>query len=222
VTLDSKPKLDEEITITAADVDTIKGTRSRLITGAKLPRQELLRLALMSSENRAAAALARTYPGGRTAFIKMMNQKAQTLGMDHTHFVDPAGLSRGNISTAQELAKMVAAASRYSLITQFTTTASHTVDLDSRHTSVEFRNTNRLIQAQDERWDIELSKTGYTAEAGRCLVMKARIAELPVIIVLLDSWGNLTPIGDANRIKRWIETRYAAHQLATTDASLKR
>lgn len=214
VTLDGKLAPTEIITIDKADVDTLKGTRSRLTTGSSLTRYELLRLALMSSENRAAAALARTYPGGRQAFVAAMNQKAQRLGMTHTRFVDPAGLSRNNLSTAQDLGKMVGAASGYALIREFTTTASHTVNLATRRAAIEFKNTNRLVQAQTDDWNIELSKTGYTAEAGRCLVMQARINSRPVIIVLLDAWGKLSPVGDANRIRRWMEARATGRRVS--------
>ena len=207
VTLDGKFELEQPITIAPEDADKLKGTHSRLTSGTTLTRQELLRLALMSSENRAAAALARTYPGGRQAFVKAMNLKAQSLGMQRSHFVDPAGLSRLNVSTAEELAKMVVAASAYPLIREFTTTASHTVSLRAHGSDLEFKNSNRLIQSPDGEWNIQLSKTGYTAEAGRCLVLQARIAKRPVIIVLLDAWGKLTPVGDANRIRRWMEAQ---------------
>jgi serine-type D-Ala-D-Ala endopeptidase (penicillin-binding protein 7) len=204
VVLDSGLPLEEPITIEAADVDTLKGTRSRLKVGMTLTRRELLKLALMASENRAAAALARSYPGGMQAFIPAMNQKAQDLGMRDTRFLDATGLNPGNVSTAQDLAMMVNAGYQYALIREFTTSDSHRIALtDRRHRVVAFRNSNGLVRSG--HWEIGLSKTGYISEAGRCLVMQATIAAKPVIIVLLDSWGKLSRIADANRIKHWVE-----------------
>jgi serine-type D-Ala-D-Ala endopeptidase (penicillin-binding protein 7) len=206
VVLDANLDLREPITITEDDVDLLKHTRSRLRVGTVLERDELLRLALMASENRAAAALGRSYPGGIAAFVVAMNQKAFDLGMTRTRFVDSSGLSSDNVSTAQDLAKMVTAAYRYPLIQEFTTTAGHAVRThDGRVLS--FRNTNGLVR--DDAWHIDVSKTGYIAEAGKCLVMQARIAAKPIVIVLLDSWGKYTRIGDANRIKKWIESPLA-------------
>jgi D-alanyl-D-alanine endopeptidase (penicillin-binding protein 7) len=205
VVLDSGLPLDEPIEIQAADVDTLKGTRSRLKVGMTLSRYELLKLALMASENRAAAALARSSPGGIRAFVPAMNQKARDLGMQDTRFLDATGLNPGNVSTAQDLAMMVNAGYQYPLIREFTTSDSHRIALSSRryHRVVAFRNSNGLVRSR--QWDIGLSKTGYISEAGRCLVMQATIAAKPVIIVLLDSWGKLSRVGDANRIKRWVE-----------------
>lgn len=204
VTLDGRLPLDQRVRITDADVDRLKGTGSRLRIGTQLTRRELLRLALMASENRAAAALARSYPGGTKAFIGAMNRKAAALGMKHSHFQDSTGLSQRNVSTAQDLARMVLAARKYALIRQSTTTARHTVRLPPSGT-LEFRNSNRLVQTGNKEWRIGLSKTGYTSEAGRCLVMEATIGGRPLVFVLLNSWGKLTPIGDANRIRRWME-----------------
>jgi D-alanyl-D-alanine endopeptidase (penicillin-binding protein 7) len=164
----------------------------------------MLWLALMSSENRAASALAGHYPGGRKAFIAAMNRKAAALGMKNTRFNDSTGLSARNVSTARDLAKLMLAAKRYPLIRQFTTTASHTVAVRGSG-KLHYRNSNRLVQTRNRDWPIGLSKTGYTAEAGRCLVMEARIGGRPLVFVLLNSWGKLTPIGDANRIRRWVE-----------------
>ena len=203
VVLDAQQPLNEEISIDNADVDTLKGTRSRLRIGMKLTRNELLKLALMASENRAAAALARTYPGGYSAAISAMNNKAYELGMRNTRFLDPAGLNSNNISTAYDLVKMVEAASNYPLIHQYTTAASHSVD-GWRGRAMRFVNTNPLVKSAS--WDIGVSKTGYISEAGRCLVMEATINQRPVIIVLLDSWGKNSRIGDANRIKKWMES----------------
>ena len=203
VVLDAQQPLNEEVTIDVADIDMLKGTHSRLRIGMTLTRSELLRLALMASENRAAAALARTYPGGYVAAIAAMNNKARELGMQNTRFLDPAGLNSNNVSTAKELVKMVAAASNYPLIHQYTTAASYSVDgLGGRE--IRFANTNPLVK--NVSWDIGVSKTGYISEAGRCLVMEAVINRRSVIIVLLDSWGKHTRVGDANRIKRWIES----------------
>jgi D-alanyl-D-alanine endopeptidase (penicillin-binding protein 7) len=196
--------MDERIAISEADKDTIKGTRSRLMVGTVLTRRELLQLALMASENRAAEALTRVYPGGTQAFVAAMNQKAIELGMWRTRFVDGTGLSSDNVSTAQDLTKMVSAAYKYPLIRDFSTDTGAVV-LVKRGRTMNYQNSNRLVSSP--QWEIGLSKTGYISEAGRCLVMQAKIANKPVIIVLLDSWGKMTRIGDANRIKRWMETR---------------
>ena len=206
VVLDAKLPLEEEISISAPDMDMLKGTRSRMKLGMKLTRGELLKLALMSSENRAAAALARTYPGGTEAAVAMMNAKAHELGMKDTRFLDPTGLNSGNVSTAHDLVKMVRAAQYYDPIHEFTTTSSHLLDMEG-HRPMRFNNTNPLVR--NASWDIGVSKTGYISEAGRCLVMQANINQRPVIIVLLDSWGARTRIGDANRIKKWMESAYA-------------
>ncbi len=207
VTLDAGLPLTEHIVISEDDKDLLKGTRSRLRIGTELTRRELLHLALMASENRAAEALTRVYPGGSRAFVAAMNQKAVELGMWRTRFVDGTGLSSDNVSTAQDLTKMVAAAHQYPLIRDFTTDGGATIQLANGRT-MNYNNSNRLVKSSE--WQIGLSKTGYISEAGRCLVMQAKIAGKPVIIVLLDSWGKLTRIGDANRIKRWMETRNAA------------
>ena len=211
VVLDAQLPLKEDIRIDKADIDTLKGTRSRLRVGMSLTRSELLRLALMSSENRAAAALARTYPGGTGAAVAAMNAKALELGMENTHFLDASGLNSDNVSTAHDLVKMVAAASDYTLIHQYTTTASHSVE-GRRGRELRFTNTNPLVKSSS--WDIGVSKTGYISEAGRCLVMETTISKRPVIIVLLDSWGKLTRIGDAKRIKTWMERATARAQTA--------
>jgi D-alanyl-D-alanine endopeptidase (penicillin-binding protein 7) len=201
--LDAQLPFDEPITISKEDVDTLRGTRSKLQVGLTLTRQELLQLALMASENRAAAALARTYPGGVPAFVAAMNRKAKALGMMDTQFVDATGLNSANVSTAQDLVKMVKASYGYELIREYTTAPSYAVTLrKSRY--LPFHNSNRLVKSKS--WDIGLSKTGYIRDSGRCLVMQVRIAEQKLIIVLLDSWGKYTRIADANRIKRWIET----------------
>ncbi len=217
VVLDSQASLRGQIAITDEDVDTLRGSRSRLRVGSGLTRENALLLALMSSENRAANALARHYPGGMSAFLTEMNIKAKVLGMKDTHFDDPTGLNSSNVSTARDLAKMVVAAYRYPLIREFTTTAEATVDVSGR--AMAYRNTNPLVKSA--AWDVGLSKTGYIHEAGKCLVMQARVADKPVVIVLLDSAGKQTRVGDANRIKRWMETTQASHR-AATHAALSR
>lgn len=204
VVLDAGLPLDEMLTIDVGDIDLIKGTSSRLRLGTTLPRREMLRLALMSSENRAASALGRNYPGGKEAFVAAMNAKAQLLDMSNSHYVDPTGLSSDNVSTAQDLAKMVKAAAQYPLIHEFTTTGTYSVGAGRHGRPLDFRNTNLLVR--NGTWDIEVSKTGFIREAGRCLVMLANVASRPVVIVLLDSLGTYTRIGDANRVKYWLET----------------
>jgi D-alanyl-D-alanine endopeptidase (penicillin-binding protein 7) len=221
VTLDAKLPMDEEITIGWEDVDRLKGSSSRLPLGTRLTREELLHLALIASENRAAAALSRAYPGGRAAFVTAMNRKAQEIGMKDAHFVDGTGLNSENRATAADLVKMVDAAYRYPLIREITSTGAYDVTLPAKRTvrirhagrvhrvtrevtrNVAFHNTNALTRSDD--WDIGISKTGYINEAGRCLVMQAKIGDQPIIIVLLDSWGKWSRIGDANRIKKWLE-----------------
>ncbi|KAF0164076.1 MAG: D-alanyl-D-alanine endopeptidase (penicillin-binding protein 7) [Rhodocyclaceae bacterium] len=210
VVLDAKPDLTETLAIGEEDVDVLKGTRSRLKVGTHLAREEMLRLALMSSENRAASALSRHYPGGREAFVAAMNQKAQLLGLVDTRFQDPTGLTAANVSSPRDLAKMVDAAHRYPLIREFSTTSEGEFSIAGR--AQQFRNTNTLVKSPT--WEIGLSKTGYINEAGKCLVMQAWLNNKPTIIVLLDSWGKMTRIGDANRIKRWVESASLARASA--------
>ena len=206
VILDAGLNLEQRVAISDEDYDHVKGTRSRLRPGTVLTRDELLLLALMSSENRAAASLGRTYPGGPDVFVAAMNAKAAALGMSDTRFVDPTGLSSSNVSTAHDLARLVAAAHEYPLIRQHSTRESATVQAFGR--PLGYRNTNGLVRSVN--WDIGLSKTGYISEAGRCLVMRVRLSSREVIVVLLDSWGKLSRVGDANRIKKWLETHAAA------------
>jgi serine-type D-Ala-D-Ala endopeptidase (penicillin-binding protein 7) len=216
VILDAKLAMDEEIYISDEDVDYLKGTRSRLSVGTPLSRAEMLQLALMASENRAASALASNYPGGSYAFVKAMNVKARAIGLINTHFVDPTGLDSENVSTAEDLAKMVQAAYQYPAIRKATTTASHEVYLEGRGDFVNFNNTNALVRGGE--WDIGLSKTGFINEAGRCLVMQAIIAGEPMIIVLLDSYGKSSRIGDANRIRKWVEYNSEPKETTTGQA----
>jgi D-alanyl-D-alanine endopeptidase (penicillin-binding protein 7) len=213
VVLDGGQALDESIRIDNDDIDRVKGTGSRLRIGAELARRDMLHLALMSSENRAAHALGRSYPGGLAAFVEQMNRKAAELGMQRSRFVDPTGLSSENVSTADDLARLVRASVRYPLIREFSTAPSANVTFADNGRSIGFGNSNGLVHSSD--WHIDVSKTGYISEAGRCLVMYARIAARPVIIVLLDSWGMYTRIGDANRIKRWMERGGAPHSAHT-------
>ena len=202
VVLDAKLPLDEEISIDQSDISKQKRSRSRTRTGMTMTRGDLLKLALMASDNLSAAALARTYPGGTEAALAQMNLKARELGMTSTRFMDPTGLHSGNVSTANDLVKMVQAAHQYELIHRFTTSTSHTVEREGKR-PLRYHNTNPLVR--NASWEIGLSKTGYISEAGRCLVMEAKISEHPVIIVLLDSWGRNSRVGDANRVKRWME-----------------
>jgi D-alanyl-D-alanine endopeptidase (penicillin-binding protein 7) len=203
VVLDAKQPLDEAIEITPEDIDLLKNTGSRLPIGSHFRRDDLLRLALMASDNRAASALGRSYPGGLPAFVGAMNAKATALGLSQTRYVDSSGLSPGNVSSPQDLGKLVTAASRYPLIKEYSTTRAVNVTLPESKRTMTFVNTNGLVRGSE--WNIGLSKTGYISEAGKCLVMQAMIANQPIVIVLLDSWGRLTRIGDANRIKRWLE-----------------
>ena len=203
VVLDAKLPMDEAIELTSEDIDVVKNTRSRLPIGSHFRRDDLMRLALMASDNRAASALGRNYPGGLPAFVDAMNEKAKALALTQTHYVDSSGLSPGNVSSPQDLGKLVAAASRYPLITEYTTTGAVNVTLPESKRTLNFVNTNALVRNSD--WKIGLSKTGYINEAGKCLVMQAMIANQPIVIVLLDSWGRLTRIGDANRIRKWLE-----------------
>jgi D-alanyl-D-alanine endopeptidase (penicillin-binding protein 7) len=212
VVLDAQLPLSESVTIEKYDVDRLRGTKSRIPVGAKLTRGQLLHLALMSSENRAAAALARAYPGGSKNFVAAMNTKAKQLHLKRTRFADSTGLRNENVSTARELARLVEAAHSYPLIREYSTAGGSDVKLPRYAKPVTFRNTNGLVTSA--QWDIGLSKTGYTSEAGRCLVMQAQIAGRPVIMVLLDSWGKHSRIGDANRLRKWLEGSASALRVA--------
>lgn len=220
VILDSRLPLDETIEIAKADRDLLRLTGSRLHIGARLTRGELLTLALMSSENRAAAALARTYPGGTEAFVRTMNKKAKLLGMQDSTFADPAGLDAGNVATAQDLSRLVFASMRYPRIREATTRTRLEVRPWKKRGPLRYGNTNRLLR--NKRWDIQVSKTGYINEAGRCLVMHTEFNGTPTVMVLLNSFGKLTPFGDANRVRKWIDegvtrTRATAASGGTAD-----
>lgn len=201
VVLDAHQSMDEPITITEADIDHLRHTHSRLSVGTRLPRADLMLLALMASENRAASALIRNYPGGLSAGIAAMNRKAKSLGMTNSRFFDGTGLHGDNVSTPSELTKMVQAAYRYADIRAFSTAPEYSVVV--RGQEQRFRNTNGLVKKPE--WSIDVSKTGFINEAGRCLVMMAHIRDMPVVIVLMDSFGKYTRIGDANRVKDWLE-----------------
>ena len=198
--------MDEVITISQSDVDTEKGSSSRLRVGTELSRGELLRLALMSSENRAAHALGRTYPGGLPVFVSKMNAKARLLGMSDTSYVEPTGLSSKNLSSARDLVKLVNAAYGDPMMRALTTTQDFEVAVGNR--TLQYRNTNRLVK--NPSWEIGLQKTGYISEAGQCLVMQAKVAGRKLIMVFLDSAGKLSRLGDAERVRRWVEAKSPA------------
>lgn len=213
VVTEARLPLDEVLTITQDDVDTEKGSSSRLRPGTRLTRGEMLHLALMSSENRAASALGRHYPGGLSAFVTAMNAKARQLGMRDTRYVEPTGLSSQNQSSAQDLAVLVKAASQVSLIRELSTSPEYQVAVGSRQ--LQYHTTNRLVKSPD--WNIGVQKTGYIAEAGQCLVMQAQLAGRKLIMVLLDSAGKYSRIGDAERIRRWLTgapDQVSAHPVA--------
>lgn len=201
VTVEAGLSLNDEIEITSEDIDTEKGSSSRLAVGTRLSRGEALHLALMSSENRAANALGRHYPGGLPAFVAAMNQKAQALGMRDTRYVEPTGLSSHNQSSAPDLARLVKAAYEFPLLRELSTSPEYEVAVGRR--VVQFHTTNRLVL--NPQWDIGLQKTGYISEAGRCLVLQAKLAGRKVIMVFLDSAGKYSRIGDAERVRRWVE-----------------
>ena len=202
VVLDAKLPLDEAITISEEDIDRMRNTSSRLSVGTVLSRAELLLLALMSSENRAAHALARTYPGGVNAAVAAMNRKAAALGMTQTRFEDGTGLSSNNVASPKDLVALVKTSNTYPLIRRFSTTGGHAVAI--KDSVQQFNNTNALVKNPD--WEIGVSKTGFINEAGKCLVMQAKIKSTPVVMVLMDSWGKYTRIGDAVRVKKWLES----------------
>ena len=204
VVLDARQNLNQTLTIDQNDRDNLKHTYSRVRMGTKVTRRDALHLALMSPENRMASALARHYPGGRSAFIRAMNNKARQLGMRNSRFYDSTGLSTRNVSTARDLAKLIAAAYRQPLIRQFTQDTNKEMRFSTPAYSLMFNNTNPLVKNPD--WDVRLSKTGYTDEAGRCLLMRAKPDQQELAIVLLNSVGKRTPVGDANRIRKWLKS----------------
>jgi len=204
VVLEAGQPMDEMLAITADDVRGTPGSHSRLAPGARLSREDLLRLALMSSENRATHALCRRYPDGLPACVRAMNDKAAALGMGTARFVEPTGLSSRNVASPEDLAKLVLAAAGNRTISEYSTSARHTVTVS--RSLLEFRNTNLLVA--NPAWQVDVQKTGYIPEAGRCLVMQAVIDGRPVVMVLLNSWGKLTRIADAKRIRTWLESMH--------------
>lgn len=210
IVVEARQPLDDVLTITEEDIDTEKNSSSRLAVGTKLTREEMLHLALMASENRAAHALGRHYPGGLPAFVSAMNRKAQELGMTSTHYVEPTGLSSNNQSSAPDLAMLVKTAYNYPLMRELSTSQEYQVAVGSRQ--VQFRNTNGLVR--NHSWEIGLQKTGYISEAGRCLVMQARMAGRKFIMVFLDSAGKYSRLADAERVRHWIETESGRKQAA--------
>jgi D-alanyl-D-alanine endopeptidase (penicillin-binding protein 7) len=214
VVADAGLPLDEPIELTTEDRVAGKGASSRLALGTTLTRGDLIHLALMSSENRAARALGRNYPGGLPAFVNAMNAKARKLGMTSTHFVDPAGLSCDNVASAEDLAKLVSAASDNPVIREYSTDRSYSVRVGRR--MLEYRNTDALVS--NPNWNIIVQKTGYISEAGRCLVMQAVIQGRTVVIVLLNSVGKNTRVADAIRIRRWMEAKLALPERSSDKA----
>jgi D-alanyl-D-alanine endopeptidase (penicillin-binding protein 7) len=202
VLIDSGIDLSEKITVTKEDRDLVQLTGSRLEYGASLSRREMILIAVMASENRAATVLGRTFPGGMSAFVSAMNAKAKSLGMDQSNFADPAGLHVENRASASDLAKMVSAAYEYPLIREASTSTYFEVRPYRGRGPLVYGNTNRLLL--NKKWDIAVSKTGYIMEAGRCLVMQANIDGESIFIVLLNSYGKLTPFGDSNRLRNWM------------------
>jgi D-alanyl-D-alanine endopeptidase (penicillin-binding protein 7) len=207
VIAESNLSMDEPIRITQADVDTEKGSSSRLAVGTVLSRGELMHLSLMSSENRAANALGRTYPGGLGVFVERMNQRASSLGMKDTRYVEPTGLSSRNQSSASDLAVLVSAAYKEPMLREWSTSHGREVEVGRR--TLQYNNTNRLVK--NPAWDIGLQKTGYISEAGRCLVMQTQVSGRKLIMVFLDSAGKLSRLGDAERVRNWLENKPALH-----------
>lgn len=202
VVVESNQDMDELLEVTTDDIDTEKNSRSRLRIGAKLTRSNMLHIALMSSENRAASALGRNYPGGLPAFVAAMNAKAKALGMNDTHYVDSSGLSSRNVASARDLAKLVVVAHQHPLLCQYSTDTKYVVDASGR--ALQYANSNRLVASPE--WEIGLQKTGYISEAGRCLVMQANIEGRSIVMVFLDSKGKFSRLADAGRIRKWVES----------------
>jgi D-alanyl-D-alanine endopeptidase (penicillin-binding protein 7) len=208
IVLDAGQDMNDILTITDADVDRLKFSSSRLNVGSKLTRHDMMLLALMSSENRAASALARNYPGGRAEAVKAMNRKAKALGMTNSQFADGTGLSPHNQASLTDLAKMVKAAAGYDTIQRLSTTEQHFAPVKGYKQRLKYQNSNPLVR--NDSWDIGVTKTGYIKEAGHCLVMEARIGQRDTILVLMDSWGKYTRVGDAARVRSWVEGQRVA------------
>ena len=204
VVLDAKQSMDEYISVNISDTPEMKGVFSRVKLGSELSRHEMMLITLMSSENRAAASLAHHYPGGYVAFIAAMNAKAKSLGMMSTHYVEPTGLSVRNVSTARDLSKLLAAARHYPMLTQLSTTKEKTVAFRKPNYTLGFHNTDHLVNK--DKWNIKLTKTGFTNQAGHCLVLVTEMGNRPVSLVILDAFGKYTHFADAGRIRNWVET----------------
>ncbi|MBK5304548.1 MULTISPECIES: D-alanyl-D-alanine endopeptidase [Pseudomonas] len=209
VVVEARQNMDEYLSINISDTPEMKGVFSRVKLKSELPRREMLLIALMSSENRAAASLAHHYPGGYVAFIAAMNAKAKALGMTSTHFVEPTGLSPRNVSTARDLSKLLIAAHKHPLLTQLSTTKEKTVSFRKPNYSLGFRNTDHLVNKPN--WDIKLTKTGFTNAAGHCLVLVTHMGDRPMALVILDAFGKYTHFADASRIRSWVETGKSAN-----------
>lgn len=208
VVLDAKQSMDEEITVDISQTKEMKGVFSRVKLGSTLNRRDMLLIALMSSENRAAASLAHHYPGGYNAFIAAMNAKARALGMSHTRYVEPTGLSEQNVSTARDLSKLLVAARRYPMLSELSTTKEKTVAFKKPNYTLGFHNTDHLLNQKN--WDIEITKTGFTDKAGHCLVLVTSMGGRPVAMVILDAFGKYTHFADASRLRSWVETGRSA------------
>ncbi len=204
VVLDARLPLDEKLKVDISQTPEMKGVYSRVRLNSEISRKDMLLLALMSSENRAAASLAHHYPGGYKAFIKAMNAKAKSLGMNNTRFVEPTGLSVHNVSTARDLTKLLIASKQYPLIGQLSTTREDMATFSNPTYTLPFRNTNHLVYR--DNWNIQLTKTGFTNAAGHCLVMRTVINNKPVALVVMDAFGKYTHFADASRLRTWIET----------------
>lgn len=204
VTLDAHLPMDEMLAVDISHTPEMRGIYSRVRLNSEISRRNMMLLALMSSENRAAASLAHHYPGGYDAFIKAMNAKARELGMNNTHYVEPTGLSIKNVSTARDLSKLLIATKRYPLIGQLSTTHEDMASFRNPTYTLPFRNTNHLVYRPD--WNIQLTKTGFTNEAGHCLAMRTVINQRPISLVVLDAFGKYTHFADANRLRSWLET----------------
>ena len=213
VIIDSNLDLDKKITITKNDFDKIKGTTSRLWLGSELSRKELLSIALIASDNRAASAISNSYPGGKKAFVQAMNVKAKQLGMDDTLFADPTGLDKNNISTAIDLVKMTQAAQQYPLIRELSTLSYYEAHIKNKKIKLNYNNTNLLVR--QGLWDIDISKTGYIREAGKCLIIQTTVMDKPIIMVFLKSYGKYTRTADAKRVKKWLESVHVQANLAS-------
>jgi D-alanyl-D-alanine endopeptidase (penicillin-binding protein 7) len=221
--VEANQPMDEVLTITEDDVDKERNSRSRLRVGSTLTREEALRLALMSSENRAAHALGRTYPGGLPKMVEAMNARARALGMQNTRYVDPTGLSNENRSTARDMATLVAAAGKHPVIRDFSTTPTHLAESSGR--TLQYRNSNRLVRSDASGWEIALQKTGYIVEAGRCLTMLTNVAGHNLIMVLLDADTNGARLADAQRLRKWVVAQNGWHDgamLAKAEADRQR